>query len=264
MSVRAYLAMVVMLLVGSRALQQLLTMDLGPLESSVPVTGPFVVRALAIPSAVQALVLLCVVALLRWWRPVFVDDRPVAAWIGLFPLILSLQVVVGLDVRSVVDTDPRFTSILLVALLLGAFEEELLFRGIGVTVFRANGYPEARVAVWTSVIFALSHLSNLATIGPEAFLQALSAGPAGYFLYLVRRWSGGLALPTLLHGLTNLVLIWPMLVAPGRYSGMSYAAVGESAMLGLAIVGWFSLRGSRPAGHLPGSSACAFSNEPVP
>ena len=123
MSVRAYLALVVMLLVGSRALEQLLTTNLAPGESAVPVTGTFVVRAFAVPSAVWALALLCVVALLRWWRPVFVEDRPVAAWIGLFPLILALQVVVGLDIESVADTDPRFTAVLLVAVLVGAFEE---------------------------------------------------------------------------------------------------------------------------------------------
>jgi Type II CAAX prenyl endopeptidase Rce1-like len=83
---------------------------------------------------------------------------------------------------------------LLGALLVGC-GEEAMYRGIGVTTFRVNGYSEGKVALWSSAVFGLSHGVNLFTSqGKVAFVQVLAAAAAGYFLYLIRRVGGSSSL----------------------------------------------------------------------
>lgn len=77
-----------------------------------------------------------------------------------------------------------------------------MFRGIGVTAFRANGYQEGKVALWSSIVFGAAHLTNaIGGGGGAAVGQAIAVSFAGYFFYLTRRVSGGLLLPAIVHGL---------------------------------------------------------------
>lgn len=92
------------------------------------------------------------------------------------------------------------------ALLVG-FTEELMFRGVGVNVFRQNGFSEGHVALWTSVIFGLVHLSNAFTEGSSAILQAAVVATSGYFFYLALRAGHGLWLPILVHALWDFSLL---------------------------------------------------------
>ena len=50
-----------------------------------------------------------------------------------------------------------------------------MFRGLGVTTFRVNGLPEARVALWSSVVFGLISSSVVAAksyVGATLFILA--------------------------------------------------------------------------------------------
>lgn len=57
------------------------------------------------------------------------------------------------------------------------------------------------------MLFGVAHATNLFSEGPKAAIQVLVTLVAGYFFYLVRRWSGGLLVPALLHGLWDFGLI---------------------------------------------------------
>lgn len=97
--------------------------------------------------------------------------------------------------------------IALIALgLFVGFGEELMFRGLGVVTFRRGGFSEARVALWTSLIFGLVHVSNAIGAGPKALVQAAVVSTSGYFFYLSRRVGGGIALAMVVHGLWDFSL----------------------------------------------------------
>ena len=82
-----------------------------------------------------------------------------------------------------------------------------MFRGIGVTTFRVNGFSEGRVALWSSVVFGAVHLTNALSTGGAAVAQAIAVSFAGYFFYLTRRVSGGLVVPAVLHGLFDFSIL---------------------------------------------------------
>ena len=91
-----------------------------------------------------------------------------------------------------------FTALLGISMLGVGFAEEGMFRGLGVVAFRANGFAEAKVALWTCVVFGLAHASNLFSEGPKALVQVLVTAVAGYFFYLIRRVSHRLMVPAIL------------------------------------------------------------------
>jgi membrane protease YdiL (CAAX protease family) len=159
-------------------------------------------RALLVPYGVSLLFVVAAVTVLGWWRPVLRDHRPVRRWVRWVPIIMGAAVLGGSNYLELADKGAGFTLLLLLGALLVGCSEEAMYRGIGVTTFRVNGYSEPKGALWSSVLFGLSHGVNLFTSqGKVAFAQALAAIAAGYFLYLIRRVGGGLWLPAMLHGL---------------------------------------------------------------
>ena len=119
-----------------------------------------------------------VVAALGWWRPASSttgrcsggcgSSRPSSAWPR-----------AGIDYVVLADKGLGFVVLLLLAALCVGFAEEGMFRGIGVTVFRVNGFSEGRVALWSSVVFGAVHLTNaLSTGGAAVGRRSRSASPA--------------------------------------------------------------------------------------
>jgi membrane protease YdiL (CAAX protease family) len=159
------------------------------------------VRALVLPIGLSVIFVYAVVAVLGWWRPVFVDERPVQRWVWVVLITFGVVILAGTDYGALTDKGAGFVIALLLGGLLVGFAEEGMFRGVGVTVFRANGYPEAKVALWSSVVFGAVHLTNAISTGGAAVGQAIAVSFAGYFLYLTRRVSGGLLVPAVIHGL---------------------------------------------------------------
>jgi membrane protease YdiL (CAAX protease family) len=114
--------------------------------------------------------------------------------------------------------------------------EEAMFRGIGVTTFRVNGFTEGRVALWSTVIFGLAHASNVFSEGSKAALQVGVTIVAGYFLYLIRRRSGGLIVAALVHGLWDFGLISGAIVDDETYTGTALFILANIVLVTILLV----------------------------
>lgn len=161
-----------------------------------------VLERLWIPVGASLLFVVAVVAWLRWWRPVLHDDDsipPIPRWVWVVPIIMVIAILIGTDYAELADRGALYIVLAAIGALMIGFTEETVFRGVGVTVFRANGYTETKVALWTCVIFGLAHATNFFSEGLSAALQVLTTIAAGFFFYLVRRLGRGLLLAILLH-----------------------------------------------------------------
>lgn len=194
-----------------------------------------VLRALVVPIGISFLFAVAVVTWLGWWGPVLVDHRPVQRWVLVVPAIFLVAIVIAIDYGELADRRVSFVLLLLLGLLLVGATEELMFRGTGVHVLRANGMTEAKVALWSSVIFGAVHLSNAIGAGGGAVFQAVAVSFAGYFFYLTRRATGGLLVGAIIHGLFDFSLI------SGEVSGTAYAP-SAAAILAYVVAGAVVLR----------------------
>ncbi len=176
-------------------------------------------REITVPVLVSLVFVYAVVAVLGWWRPVFTDDRPVQRWVRIIPVIMVITALAGMNYAGLGHNGFGFTALLGLSMLGVGFAEEGMFRGLGVVAFRANGFAEAKVALWTCVLFGLAHATNLFSEGPRALIQVLVTAVAGYFFYLIRRVSKGLMVAAVLHGLWDFGLISGSVVASKFYPG---------------------------------------------
>lgn len=231
-SVWLFLVLVVVYLAILQGLALFLTRGL-EVKYASPTTNDELWRSITVPVAASLVFVFMVVAMLRWWRPVFVDDKPVARWTIAVPIVMAAVIVLVTNYSGLADRGLGFTLLLLVSTLMVGLAEEGMFRGLGVTVFRSNGFTEGKVALWSSVIFGLAHSTNLISEGPKAFVQVMVAAVAGYFLYLIRRRSGGLLVPALIHGLWDFSLVSSAVVPGKSYLGPTLNVL---AVVVLAVV----------------------------
>ncbi|MFC9787924.1 CPBP family intramembrane glutamic endopeptidase [Rhodococcus sp. NPDC127528] len=167
-----------------------------------------VVFTMLIPLGLSVIFTYGVIAALGWWRPVMKDDRPVNRWVWVVPGILLAAILLGINYSALSEKGWLFVVCLLVATQFVGWGEEGMFRGIGVTVLRRHGLSEGRVALWSSLVFGVVHLSNAFTGGgASAIPQAIIVSLAGYFFYLTRRVSGSNALNSVMHGLFDFSLL---------------------------------------------------------
>lgn len=218
-------------------------------------------RALLVPVGVSVLFVVAAVTVLGWWRPVLRDHRPVRRWVWRVPIIMGVAALGGSNYPELADKGAGFTLLLLLGALLVGCGEEAMYRGVGVTTFRVNGYSEGKVALWSSVVFGLCHGVNLFTSqGKIAFAQVLAAAATGYFLYLIRRVGGGLLLPVMVHGLWDFGLFTARL----GQDGAVYAGTGLFALAEVVIVVSLLVRRHRiePEERAAGTPATAGSSSP--
>lgn len=193
--------------------------------------------ALLVPVGVSVLFVVAVVTVLGWWRPVLRDHRPVRRWVWVVPIIMGVAVLGGINYSGLADKGAGFTLLLLLGALLVGCGEEGMYRGIGVTTFRVNGYSEGKVALWSSVAFGLSHAANFLSLGKLAFLQVLLSAVAGYFLYLIRRLGGGLLLPVMAHGLQDFAALSGLLAPDGTvYAGIALFLLADVVIAIILLV----------------------------
>ncbi|WP_395726089.1 lysostaphin resistance A-like protein [Nakamurella sp.] len=202
--------------------------------ASFPTTDA-VVRSLWVTVGVGTLIGLVAVAVLGWWRPVFVDTRRLPRWTWAFPALMLVTVLVGINYGNLADRGLTYTVLLLVGCLFIGVSEELMFRGIGVTAFRRAGFSEGKVALWTCVLFGLAHSTNLFTEGIGALTQVLVTAVAGYFFYITLRVSGLLIVPMIVHGLWDFGAITNTLSNPPSL-GASAFIIADIVLAILAIV----------------------------
>lgn len=229
-----------LLIVGYLAAIQLipwLTAPAGDAYASFP-TMESVVRGLWVTVGLGTLIGLVAVAVLGWWRPVFIDDRRLPRWVWLFPVVMLVAIFAGISYGNLADKGLTYTLLLLVGCLFIGVSEELMFRGIGVTAFRRAGFTEGRVALWTCVLFGLAHATNLFSEGISALTQVLITAVAGYFFYLIRRVSGMLIVSMVVHGLWDFGLFTNTLSTPPGLGVVAFIL----ADIVLAIVALVTIR----------------------
>lgn len=179
------------------------------------VIGPLVAAALApkgnlvvfglIVIGLVLIVTLPILFLLGWLRPVFLEQKRVR---GILPTVLAFGPVLYLAYLAVtarwseIPVGTVLTAILLAA--IAGIGEELTFRGVAVVTLRAK-LSEVWVAVVPSVVFGLVHLMNLGGDLPtsEVLYQVFYAILFGFAAYALRRVTGGLFIPILIHTLNN-------------------------------------------------------------
>ncbi|MBN6038172.1 CPBP family intramembrane glutamic endopeptidase [Amycolatopsis sp. 195334CR] len=202
-------------------------------QYAAPTTITELWRGITVPVGVSLLLVVAAITALRWWRPVLVEDHPVRSWVIVVPVVQFAAIAAATNYGGLAERGLGFTLLLLCSTLFVGFGEELMFRGIGVTVFRHNGFSEGRVALWSTVTFGLAHATNLINTGFGALAQVLLAAVSGYFFYLVRRRSGGILLPAVVHGLWDFSLISGAVVPGESYFGVVASLL---AIIGLAVV----------------------------
>lgn len=212
--------------------------------SGIPYTEWFdsaanVWRTAVLPLAAGTIVL---VAFLGWsrWDDVFRDRQRLRV-----PAVLRIAVAafaVGIVLHLVfVDWAGLGVDLLipiLVAGLLVGFAEETLFRGILLRGLRTDGRTEATVAVGTSVVFGVFHLTNLITGSPAYAVlnQVLLATLTGAILYSFRRISGLLLPAMIAHGLWDISLFLPAADATTASSVIGLALLVVIPALGLVAL----------------------------
>jgi uncharacterized protein len=206
LSVWGFLAIVVVYLAIVQGAGLLLRVDTHGAATAFP-TAHVVVREGLIPIGLSALFAAGVVTWLGWWRAVLHDDRPVRPWARRVPVTMIVVALLATNYPHLANQDVGLVATLIIMVALVGFTEELMFRGLGVVVLRRNGFPEARVALWSSLIFGAVHLSNAIGHGGTAIAQAAVVATTGYFFYISRRAFGTILIPMLTHALWDFSLL---------------------------------------------------------
>jgi membrane protease YdiL (CAAX protease family) len=228
---RWFLVVVVAYVAVIQGVGLLVGVDTHGSDSPFPTTSSITRNAL-IPIGLSILFGAGVVTWLGWWGEILRDDRPVAPWVRRVPLTMLGASIIAINYGHLADQQ---ASLVLCLVVLGVFVgvgEELMFRGIGVVALRRAGLPEARVALWSSLVFGLVHVSNAIGQGPRALLQAAIVATTGYLFYLARRSAGTILLPMLVHGLWDFSL-FSSLVGPDptAYVGMAVIILTQVGVL---------------------------------
>lgn len=214
----------------------LIGVDSGDGDSPFP-TGEALLRNALIPIGLSVVFGIAVATWLGWWDEILHDDRPVRRWVRFVPISMIVVAIVGINVAHLADQTAGLVAGLIVLGIFVGVGEELMFRGIGVVSFRRGGFSEGRVALWTSLIFGLVHVSNAIGAGPEALVQAAVVSTSGYFFYLARRSGGTILLAMLAHGLWDFSLISSLVGSdPVAYFGMGLVIVLQLGLIVLLLV----------------------------
>ena len=216
-----------------------------------------------LPAIAGAVLAAAMTSVLGWWRPILVDQHPVASWARYPILALVAVAVLTAGYSDLFDAGAGFAVALLATSIVIACGEELVFRGVGVIALRGRGMGERSVAAWTSGAFAAAQLTNLLSSGPDALWQVVATAAIGYPLYLARRLGGGLATAIAVHAVWDAsltshltagsapdvrviivlaVAIVVLVVAVGGGDRLAAFAEDEPASLSAGVVGRWSAK----------------------
>jgi membrane protease YdiL (CAAX protease family) len=191
-----------------------------------------------IGSTTGLVVAVVAVTVLRWW-PVVVRERlRLRGWVWVVPAIIWLAAIATIDFAQLRRAGWGIALTVLLVTLLIAAGEELVFRGILLTFLRVR-YTEVVAAVVTTLVFGAFHLTG----GP---IYALSATVFGYVYYCVRRVSGGILLPIVLHALGDFTVLTAY-SGPRPWTERSTSLIMFAVALGLVILMVVLHRRAEPA-----------------
>jgi len=196
-----------------------------------------VLSDLLLPVLVMGLLLVAFLATVGWRRDVF-GRQPVAGrpWMWVAVVLVLVPVVLHLLATDWASYDVTLVLTILALGLCIGFAEEVLTRGVAVTLLRRGGYGEKAVMVLSSLLFALLHTTNLVS-GQEVATVAVTVVYTfgfGAMMYLSMRVTGSIVPAILLHAATDPTTI----LATGGVD--THGATAGSAALD-SVAGFFNV-----------------------
>lgn len=149
------------------------------------------VNDLMIVKAIGVVIVVLVISALRWWPVVLHEELRTRRWVWIVPITLLVASIATIDYSRLGTAGIALGVGLLVGTLFIGVSEELLFRGVVLTFMR-DRYREWIAATVTAALFGAIHF----LAGP---VQIVASAIFGYLLYYVRRVSGGIVMPILVH-----------------------------------------------------------------
>ena len=185
----------------------------------------------ALPTLFGCAFLVVAISWLGWWRSaLFEPTKSGPVWVWVLPVVVA-GIILGNFLRLQPD---KLSSSLLLWSTLGAvgvgFGEEMITRGSMIVGLRSR-FPESRVWLISTLLFSALHLPNVLFGLPlwQMPFQILLTFIFGSGMYAVRRTSGTLLVPMILHGL------WDSALFLGVATGAEPSAA-QFAVYPLAIV----------------------------
>ncbi len=205
---------------------------LGPSYTDIGKSADTVLRGIVIPLSICTVVTAGLTTWLGWWRPVL-RERPLGVkWMWAIPIALGVLVLIGIDWAQISSLGASYLLWLAVGTLLVGFNEEIAYRGLSLVAFRGE-YKEVYVWLLTSLLFGLLHGANV-FLGQALVPTIQQIGFAfvlGSVFYVVRRVTGLLAVPMVLHAL------WDF----GSFTWAGAFAVTKVGPVALAGASWAGL-----------------------
>lgn len=192
------------------------------------------VETALIPIGASAVFAISVATWLGWWPQILHERKPVQQWTRIVPIALLIAALLGTSWGSLLDQKAGLILALVAMVLIVGFTEELMFRGIGLNVFRDLQFTEAKVALYSSLVFGAVHLSNALTTGGQALFQAAVVSFSGYLFYLTRRAYLAIWPAMLVHASQDFALISGQVGIDHKTEPQ--AVIVTLVMVGLAIL----------------------------
>lgn len=154
------------------------------------------------PLGVAAMLLVIFNTWAGWWRATLFETprlrRPVLFLLLLLPMLAFITALIWTTDYSGISS--RHLWLIAAGTVLVGFCEEMTTRGVLLVSLRGSTHSEAWAWFGSCALFGLLHATNgFFGVGALALVQVLLAFCVGTGLYLLRRFSGTLLLPMLVH-----------------------------------------------------------------
>jgi membrane protease YdiL (CAAX protease family) len=191
----------------------------------------------AFPTLFGCAFLVVLISALGWWRMVLFDTtKSGPKWIWILPVVMA-----AIILNNFISMPSSKLSIeLLLWSTLGAvgvgFGEEMITRGSMIVGLRSR-FSEGRVWLISTLLFSAMHIPNVIFGLPmEAMpIQVLLTFIMGSGFYVIRRMSGTLILPMVLHGLWDSSLFLTVATG-GEPSAIQFAVYPLAIACAIAVL----------------------------